>query len=344
MGIKGKINKLFLKEKTIKQKSNLVLSHIQYKFRNKYLYNYPVKITIDPTNHCNLRCELCPTGTNAPGRKRCSMKFTTFKKSIDECGQYLWTINLFNWGEPFLNKEICMMIEYARERRIDVNVSTNLNHFNDDICVGLIKSGLNTLIVSLDGASQESVDKYQKGSNFQLVIENIKKIVRMKEELNSDLPIIQWRFLVNKYNENEIERAKQLTETLKIDKLDIGIFRCDMGKELFLSNEAQFENVKSWLPGNETLSKYDYAKQGKKDIENICQMLWFESTIHPDGSVSPCCGVWPEKFDFGNINDSSFKRIWNSEKYQNARRISRGDNISVKGHICYICKQNNSQL
>jgi MoaA/NifB/PqqE/SkfB family radical SAM enzyme len=60
--------------------------------------------------------------------------------------------------------------------------------------------------------------------------------------------------------------------------------------------------------------------------------------------VSPCCTLWYEKFDFGNIKDSSFKEIWNGEKYQKARRLSRGDHISIYGHICYICKQNNAQI
>jgi len=340
----GKIKKLFSKEKTMKQKYNWLLTQVQFRIRKLRLYSYPVKLTIDPCNFCNLKCLLCPVGTGSKGRKQSIMKFNTFKKIMDECGQHLWEIDLFNWGEPLLNKDIFKMIEYARKMRVDVKLSTNLNFFNDDICTNLIKSGLNNLIVSLDGASQESIEKYQKGSNFQSVIENIKKIIHMREKLKSKTPFIQWRYLVNKYNENEIEKAKELSNNLKIDRLELSAFRCDMGKELLLNSKAQYENVKPWLPTKEYLSMYDYTRQERKKIKDICRSLWFESVVQPDGSISPCCRIWHEKFDFGNILNASFKSIWNSEKYQNARRISRGGDISINGHICYICKINKAQI
>jgi radical SAM protein with 4Fe4S-binding SPASM domain len=338
------IKKLLLREKTIKQKYNFILTYCQFKVRKLKLHSYPIKLTIDPCNFCNLHCVLCPVGTGTQGRKLSIMSFDTFKQIIDECGSYIWEIDLFNWGEPLLNKEIFKMINYARKMKIDVTISTNLNHFNEDICSNLIESGLNRLIISLDGASQDTVEKYQKGCNFDSVVNNIKKIVHMKEILGSRKPFIVWRFLINRYNENEIERAKKLSEELNIDELEIGAFRCDMGKEILLNNEAQYENVKSWLPVNEELSMYDYKRKKRKGIKDYCRKLWFESVINPNGSVSPCCTLWYEKFDFGNIKDSSFKEIWNGEKYQKARRISRGDHISIYRHICYICKQNNAQI
>ena len=338
------IGQLLQKDKTLKQKYNLLLAKLQFKTRSLYLRNYPVQLTIDPINICNMHCKLCPTGTGVQGRKRSIMSFDIFKKIIDECGAYLWVIDMYNWGEPLLNKDIFKMITYARERNIDVNISTNLNYFNDDMCISLINSGLNKLIISLDGASQESVENYQKGNDFQLVIKNIEKIVKCKELLKSKSPFIQWRFLVNKYNENEIEKAKLLAKRLKIDKLEIGMIRCSMGEELLLNKETQYENVKEYLPDNEELSMYDYSLKQKKNIGNICKLLWFVSAIQPDGSVSPCEAVWNERFDFGNINDSPFMKIWNSEKYQSARKISRGDKISENGHICYICTRNNSQI
>ena len=309
-----------------------------------HVFGYPVKLTIDPVNFCNLRCMLCPTGTQALGRDRAFMDFRTFKKIIDECGEYLWAIDLFNWGEPLLNENIFDMIEYARMKRIDVDISTNLNKFSDEICIKLIRSKLNSLIISLDGASQESIDKYQKGNNFELVIENIRKLVKTKEELNSQTPFIQWRFLVNRFNEHEIENARRLAKELKINNLEIGSYRCDMAGELFLNNEAQFDSIRPWLPVNEELSMYNYAKKQKKKVKKACKLLWNSSAIQPDGSVAPCCVVWYEKYDFGNINKTSFSNIWNGIKYKNARRIMKGHNIQDSEHICYICKSNKAMI
>jgi len=344
LGVEGKIRKLFFKERTLPQLYNMIIAYFYYLTRKSYVRSYPLKLTIDPANLCNLRCVMCPTGTKAEGRKQSLMTFDTFKKVIDELGKYLWEIDLFNWGEPFLNKDVFKMVKYARDKNIYVNISTNLNHFNEDMCLQMINSGLNRLIISLDGASQESAERYQKGIQFDLVINNIQDIVSMKKKLKNDLPILQWRFVVNKYNEHEVRKAEKISKELKIDILELTKFRCDMGDEILLDNKAQFENVFEWLPKNEDLSLYNYSEKQKKDIGDICKLLWFESVIHPDGSVAPCCAIWPQKFDFGNINNSSFRKIWNNEAYQNARRMSRGDKISIHGNICYICKMNKAQI
>ena len=343
MGYKDKLYKV-LSTKTFKQKLNLIRANIQFERKEVFINNYPVKLTIDPCNFCNLRCELCPVGTKAPGRQQSMMSFDLFKKIMDECGKYLWEIDLFNWGEPLLNKQIFKMIEYARKMKIDVNLSTNLKYFNDGICDNLIQSGLTKLIISLDGASQASVERYQKGNDFDAVLRNMSQIVDRRKKVKSRFPFIQWRFLVNRYNETEIEKAGKYAEELMIDRLELSVFRCDTHKELISDSEARYSMVQPWLPSDETLSMYDYSYRRNKILKDVCRLLWFESVIQPDGSVSPCCAVWYYKFDFGTICDSSFREIWNSNNYMNARKISLGGTIGSKKHICYICKRNDSQI
>jgi radical SAM protein with 4Fe4S-binding SPASM domain len=339
-----KISKVLFAKRPLKPKYNYIVTYVQALIKNVHVFGYPRKLTIDPVNLCNLQCSLCPTGTRSPGRARSHMTFSTFKKIIDELGHYLWTIDLYNWGEPLLNKDIFKMVEYAKSYKIDVNISTNLNYFNDDICAKLVNSGLDCLIISLDGASQTSVEKYQKGSNFALVINNIKQLIETKERLKSITPLIKWRFIANKFNENEIRLAKELANDIKINELEISYIRCNMGIELLLNNEAQYDNIKTWLPDNEELSMYDYFTRQKKQIKKSCELLLSESVINPDGSVSPCCAVWQDKYDFGNINNEYFATIWNNNKYKQARRIIRGANISDKEHICYICKSNMAMI
>ncbi len=236
------------------------------------------------------------------------------------------------------------MIGYASGRKINVMLNTTLSRFDEHIGNSLITSGLDTLLISLDGASQESVERYQKGNNFTQIIDNIKEMVGIRESLKSGSPKIYWLFLVNRHNESEIKKAKKLAGALKIDGLIVGKFRCDMAKEILFDNKTQYENVKSWLPEDEELSMYNYRGKRKKNIKNFCKIPWTESVINPNGSVSPCCAVWEEKFDFGNINDYSFREIWNSEKYITARRINKNNNMVTKGHICYICKQNKAAI
>ena len=185
---------------------------------------------------------------------------------MDECGPYLYDLYLYNWGEPLLNKEIFNMVKYSKRFNIRVIISTNLKYFNDKICSELLESGLDELIVSLDGASQASVSKYQTGNNFNEVIDNLKSLVDRKKKLKVNTLKITWRFLVNSYNEGEIRQAKILSQQIGLDKIGFNKFRCDMGSELLFSSEEQFLNVKDWLPVNESFSGYNYSKKENTSI------------------------------------------------------------------------------
>lgn len=347
MGVGEEMNKIeFIKQNlantTMLKKRNFLLCCTQYLLKSRKVLGYPMKLVIDPTTICNLKCEFCPTGRNAEGRTKMRMPFKLYKKILDEVGNYLVNISLYNWGEPLLNKDIFGMIRYAKEYGIKVTISSNLNYFSDKICKELVDSGLDWLIVSLDGASQKTAVKYQKGVDYLKTIENISKIIEYKKKKNSKTPYVRWRFIVNKYNENEIKEAEEIRKTLGIDELELGKFRCEMDKEVFMNNEQQYENAKIWLPEDENLSMYNYKKKGKKLRKKDCKYLWTEATINPDGRVSPCCSIYDEKFDFGDVSKTSFYEIWNNKLYQEARAISRGDNIK-NNSVCYLCKLNNAE-
>lgn len=328
----------------IKKYINLILIQLQRRiFKNSYVYGYPYELIIDPSYVCNLNCSLCPSG-----KKKFDpsflLTFSTFKKVIDEVGDYLFSIQLHNWGEPFLNQDIFKMISYAKRKKIKVMISTNLNSFNEGMAEKLIKSNLDVLIVSLDGTTQETINKYQQNSNFKKVIDNIKLILAKKKILNKNKPLVQWRFIVMSHNELEIQKAKLLATQLGINKFELADVRCDMAKEVFMQNKEQFENVLPFLPKNEKYSIYDYKYKRKKIIRNNnCSFLWSRAVINYDGSITPCCMVYDLKYRFGNINKETFNDIWNNKSYQDARRIVSKNIISTSS-ICNICKKNNAML
>jgi MoaA/NifB/PqqE/SkfB family radical SAM enzyme len=124
------------------------------------------------------------------------MSFDNFRRIIDELGAYLYRVDLHNWGEPLLNDEIYRMISYARARNIEVRVSSNLNVIDQVKAEKLVKSGLDVLIVSLDGASQETYMQYRVGGRFDKVLNSIKMVTEIKKELSASKPFIIWQFLV----------------------------------------------------------------------------------------------------------------------------------------------------
>lgn len=333
---------IFTEYSTVRKSYNLLLANLQWRlFKNSRLLSYPAMLTICPGNVCNLSCALCPTGRHDKRRRPGLMEYRVFKSIIDECGPYVYELSLYNWGEPLLNSDLFKMVRYAKKFKVRVVISTNLKQFNGDICADMIESGLDDVVVSLDGASQESVAKYQIGNDYEKVLANMKALISHKRRLNAKKPSVTWRFLVNRFNEHETDKAQEISREIGVDSVKFNKFRCDMGNELFLDDGQQFANVRDWLPRDEALSMYDYGrKKKKKNKSNRCNWLWFESSINWNGAVSPCCAVWNEQYDFGNVSASSFGEIWNSSKYRQARKIVKGERFYSPDNICAVCHSN----
>lgn len=308
------------------------------------LNNYPVSMTLGTGPICNLRCKLCPIGQKRSGRKIGFLTYEVVERVIEDLGPFLYAIELYNWGEPLLNKNLFEYIRLLKEAGIKTMVSTNLNIFNDNICRELINSGLDLLIISLDGCSQESVEQYQVGSNYEHVISNVKKIADYRNLIGANNPVLKWRFLVTRFNENEIKYARRICKEVGFDLLELVKIKCDMGKELLWDKKTRFLNVEPYLPKNERLSIYNNTLGEIETYnDNFCPYLWSSTVINWNGSVSPCSTVWDEIYDFGNILETSFEEIWNGKKYQLARKVIMSNKpMEVPGLICSMCKKNDA--
>jgi len=319
---------------TIKKIYSSILPSI-YTFLGKTrLPYYPSKISIESGNLCNLRCPLCPTGQQDKSAKKGFISFDIFKKVVDEIGLHLTLIRLYNWGEPMLNKDLLRMVNYAKERGIDIKISTNLSvEMKDDQIAALLKAGLGKIYISCNGASSESYLKYHVGGDFNLVMDNMKRLVQKKTEIPGCHTKLVWLFHVFKHNEHEIAAAKELAKKIGI-KIKISKMRPDMGKEVFETTQRALERDWAWIPDNPA-----YTVASTKQKKRIgCMLPWTETMINWDGSVLPCCAVYSEKYAFGNILENSFEQIWNNEMYIAARKEILGIK-NDRQTICHICKR-----
>ncbi len=290
-------------------------------FKNSRLIGYPLKLSFDPSSICQLQCPLCPTGQGAEGRSKGAMQFEKFKRVVDEMAPYLYEIDLNNWGEPFLNRDLIKMVGYAHKKRIKTSVNTNLNvALSEQQASDLVNSGLDVLYISMDGITQQTYEKYRIGGKLKTVWDNIALVSGKRKQLRKSNPKIIWQFLVSKYNEQELPKLEEVKQQLGIDELAIGGIRSDMGREIFTADEQKVESMRKWLPSNEQLSRYDYGKKQRKLQKRFCHFLWFVSVINWNGNVSPCCSSYYEKFDFGNAFEQGFKPIWNNAQYIAARK------------------------
>ena len=168
----------------------------------------PKSAIIDVASVCNLKCPLCPTGAVKLKLKKGYMTLYDFKKVLDKL-KFIDLVTLSNWGEALLNPEIIDIINYARSTGKIVSIHSNLSfNYNENFFNSLVASGLEKLTVSLDGVSQKNYSEYRKLGNYDLVIQNLVKLVEAKKNLKKRNPRIIWKFLVNRYNESEIDKAR----------------------------------------------------------------------------------------------------------------------------------------
>lgn len=264
------------------------------------------------------------------------MSLEEFKRIVDQVRGYTTKIVLFNYGEPFLNKDVLKMAKYAFDAGISIKMSTNGHFFQDkNFCKEVIKSGLHTLIVSLDGADQETHVKYRKGANFDVVVQGIKNIVEAKKELNSKLPKIELQFLVMKHNEHQRKEMRRLAENLGVDFYDektVGLDAMDPNFQ---------KTAEDLLPGDSTMNRYSRDKNGKYELKgempNYCSIVNSSMVINCDGSVVPCCYDEYLQNVMGNAFKQGIREIWRGEKYQRFRELIKSNRKSIP--MCNICPE-----
>ena len=311
----------YLKRKIL----NFKINQLEQKWSRASLVSYPYYLVIDPTNICNLKCPLCPTWQDTKARTKGKMDTRTFNSLLDEAGPYVFAVNLCNWGEPFLNPELPAMIAHAKKYNTVVGLSTNLNYLPDETAKILIESGIDIIVISLDGASQESYSTYRVGGDLAKVTGNIEKLTSYRKNMKS--PLIIWQFLVNRYNELEIDVASSMAREMGLVFFPSPM-RTSMGKELLSPLYERVKEMKDWLPRNPAYNRYAYEiKPETRTPQKTCKWLWNATVVNWDGSVSPCCGVFEKTWDFGTCcSNAGEKRLtlrqaWNSPRYKLARRL-----------------------
>jgi radical SAM protein with 4Fe4S-binding SPASM domain len=279
------------------------------------VWGMPVSYSIEPTNHCNLKCPECPSGLGALTRPLGLLKTDDFRNIIDQIKRTGFYIQLFFQGEPFINKQLPLMIKYAQENNIYVSISTNGHFINEKNVDSVLESAPDKLIFSIDGLDEESYQNYRVGGTFKQADEGLRLLTRRKRELGKKNPFVEFQFIVMKQNEH------QLDEVIKYGK-DAGV-----DKVVFKTMQvSSYENALHFLPSKNKYKRYniDNGKyQIKSKLKNHCFALWRTSVITWDGRVVPCCFDKDANFELGKLNglpDGRLKHIWKSESYQSFRK------------------------
>src|ERR1700750_1471164 len=182
-------------------------------------WGYPVSISFEPTTSCNLRCPECPSGLRAFTRPTGMLQNDFFKETIEQLSRDLLYLIFYFQGEPYLNPAFLDMVAYASAKGIYTATSTNAHYLNDRNAKRTVESGLDRLIISIDGTTQDVYEQYRVGGKLEKVLEGARNIVKWKKELKSKTPFIFFQFLVVKPNEHQIEDVKRLGKEIGVDQV-----------------------------------------------------------------------------------------------------------------------------
>lgn len=293
-------------------------------------WGLPFSISFEPTTSCNLRCPECPSGLRAFTRPTGMLKKDFFTNTIDEVHRDLLYLIFYFQGEPYLNPEFLDMVKYATSKKIYTATSTNAHYLNDENARRTVESGLDRLIISIDGTTQEVYQQYRVGGKLEKVLEGTRNIVKWKKELKSKTPYIIFQFLVVKPNEHQIEDVKKLAKEMGVD-----------GIRFKTAQIYDYEHGNELIPTIDKYARYSQQANGqykiKNALDNHCWKLWHACVISWDGLVVPCCFDKDAIHRLGDLKTNSFKEIWKNETYQSFRKklISGRKNID----ICANCSE-----
>jgi radical SAM protein with 4Fe4S-binding SPASM domain len=298
--------------------------------RKNIVWGRPTILTIEPTNICNLRCPLCTTGSGEMERPNGKMSFETFENIINKMGDDLFFLLLYHQGEPYINQHFLDFVKLAKSRNIYCTTSTNAHYFTDKLMHMTIDSGLDSMIVSLDGVTQESYEKYRVKGSLDKVTQNMKRFMEIKRERKSKTPLIALQFLVMKHNESEISAIKKLAKDIGVDRLLI--------KNIEVRS---LEEARQWLPINDKYRRYHFDGNNfevKNYNKKSCPRPWLSILINWDGTVVPCCFDKNGKYGMGNINKvHEINEIWHGRKFASFRNRLNTNRKSID--ICRNCNQ-----
>ena len=324
----------FLSKLTLPKLFNMASIYFSFQLtkllRRPVQWGIPMTISVEPTTACNLRCPECPSGLRSFTRDTGNMKEDFFRKLIDDMGRKLTWLIFYFQGEPYINPKFLDMVSYAHMKGIYTITSTNGHFLHPENARKTVASGLDRILISVDGATQDVYEQYRIEGKLETVLQGARNLVQAKKDANSNTPHIVFQMLVVKPNEHQIDTIKKLAKEIGVDEV-----------KLKTAQVYEYETGNELIP---TLDKYSRYKQNadgtwavKNKLLNHCWKLWHACVITWDGMVVPCCFDKDAIHRLGDLKKNSFKEIWKGAAYEGFRNKLSGGRKEID--ICTNCTE-----
>lgn len=275
-----------------------MLSRITRRYIN---IGMPWSYSIEPCDICNLHCKECVSGLGVIRRRRGRIKIDDYRRAVDEIAPYATNLFLYFQGEPTMHPDFPEMVKYAHDKGIFTATSTNGHYLDEELSAKIAASGLDKMIVSLDGYNQETYAAYRAGGDFQQVLTGIRNLAAAKKRIGTPTPLIEVQTLVTKINEGNLPAIRKVA--------------MDCGADLHYYKTMQIENAEDFEVFKTTIDRYSrYDSQNRlKNPVGYCRRIIDSAVITIDMDVLPCCYDKDAQLKLGNLRDKTLREILKSE-------------------------------
>jgi len=290
----------------------------------------PISLSVEPTTTCNLGCPECPSGLRQFTRPTGNLNEQFFEETLAQLATKSYYITFYFQGEPFINPKFLEMVTHAKSKNMYTATSTNAHFLHDKLAKQAVESGLDRLIISIDGSSQETYEQYRITGKLDKVIEGTKNVLKWKKELKSKTPYVIFQFLVVRPNEHQIDEVKALGKSLGVDEV-----------KFKTAQVYDYTHGNPLIPTKQEYSRYKQNADGTFEIKNKllnqCWRMWSSCVITWDGLVVPCCFDKDAQHQMGDLKEQPFSKVWRSPVYNNFRTAILKSRSEIE--ICKNCTE-----
>ncbi|HUV37456.1 MAG TPA: radical SAM protein [Patescibacteria group bacterium] len=293
----------------------------------------PRMIQIEPTRKCNLSCSMCLRRTDGSDS---SMSFEFFREIISRDFDYRHFLLLYGQGEPFLAGDLFKMIRYERSRGNFVTTVTNGTIMDDDIIGEIVRSDLNMLRISLDGAGERTYNAVRRDADFNRVMSNIERLAGSMNEHRAR-PALALTFMAMKENYRDMPAMVRIASRLGIDYLEIKDLPpyADSPVKPLSVEMTEDADIRDDIEGTVRAMKEEAKKSGVHLImtkfhclagTGDCMNPWFKTFVTWDGKVKVCSKLFAASVPaMGDLGEMTFDEIWTGPRYEAVRaKTKRG--------------------
>lgn len=282
-------------------------------------FHSPLFVSVEPAAVCQLRCPACPVGlrhldvSTSRDLER-TMSLDVWHRVLSQIRDTAFIVQFYFQGEPLLNKNLPQMIAEAHEAGLYTIVSTNAQALTTEWAEALVQAGLNRIIVSMDGLSDESYNAYRVGGSLEKCKEAIAWLRKAKRVTGYGLPVIELQCLRLKTNEHEWGQFKREYKRLGADRL---VFKT---AQLY-----DYASGHPLMPSNPRYSRYIQGSDGsyhRRKLSKRCFRVWSGAVVTTSGEVLPCCYDKAHAYAYGNITERPLAELFSSKKAQAFRRAA----------------------